>query len=371
MPVVINGDTGITQSGEFDSDSSFGYKNRLINGGMVFDQRNAGAAVTSANGFITDRWSLGKYDPTGGSYTGQQVSDAPAGFNYSLKVTVTSSVVQSADQFWQAFQTIEGYNVADFGFGTSSPKQVTLSFWVKSSVTGTYSVAFFNNGVGSTDRAYVTTYTVNSANTWEQKTITITGDGSSGSGYWGTTNNAGLGVYFDLGCGTNQEATANTWVTGNERRVAGTVRLMATNSATWQITGVQLEKGSTATSFDFRSYGTELQLAQRYFQKTYNIEVAIGTASGSGPAITRASASTQTFLVELQRFMQVSMRATPTVTAYSSNTGASGKVHVSGSDVTVTSINDAGTYSFGYPLITSTPSAGNDCRCHYVASAEL
>jgi hypothetical protein len=244
----------------------FGMRNRIVNGAMMIDQRNAGALVSSANGFITDRWSLAKYDPTGGAYSGQQVTDAPSGFTNSLKVTVTTSITQSADQYWQLFQKIEGFNTADLGFGTSSASQVTVSFWIKSSVTGTYSVSLFNEGVGSTNRAYVTTYTINAANTWEYKTVTITGDGASGAGYWGTTNGSGLGVYFDLGCGTNQQATANTWTTSNARRVSGTVRLMATGSATWQVTGIQLEKGSTATSFDYRPYGTELALCQRYGQ---------------------------------------------------------------------------------------------------------
>jgi hypothetical protein len=241
------------------------FKNRIINGDMTIDQRNAGALVSNANGFITDRWSLAKFDATGGAYSGQQITDAPTGFTNSLRVTVTTSVAQSADQYWQAFQKIEGFNTADLAFGTANAQTVTVSFWVKSSVTGTYSVSLFNDGFGSTNRAYVTTYTINAANTWEQKSVTITGDGTAGAGYWGTTNGAGIGVYFDLGCGTNQQATANTWTTSNARRVSGTVRLMATGSATWQVTGVQLEKGTVATSFDYLPYTTELQLCQRYY----------------------------------------------------------------------------------------------------------
>jgi hypothetical protein len=281
--------------------SPYGLKNRIINGDMVIDQRNAGASVSNANGFITDRWSLSKYDPTGGSYSGQQVSDAPTGFKNSLKVTVTSSITQSADQYWQAFQIIEGYNIADLGFGTSSPSQITVSFWVKSSVTGTYSIAFYNEGVGSVTRAYVTTYVINTANTWEQKSVTITGDGASGAGYWGSTNNAGLGLYFDLGCGTNQQATANTWASGNVRRVSGTIRLMNTSSATWQITGVQLERNTTATPFEWLPYGTELALCQRYFQVI---------VSGSG-YFSNASAQTSTNAFGMYT-LPVTMRTAPT-----------------------------------------------------------
>jgi hypothetical protein len=310
MTVSINGTSGLVfndASTQATAATGFGFKNRIINGAMMIDQRNAGTLVSSANGFITDRWSMAKYDPTGGAYSGQQVTDAPSGFTNSLKVTVTTSVTQSTDQYWQLFQKIEGFNTADLGFGTSSASQVTVSFWVKSSVTGTYSVSLFNEGVGSTNRAYVTTYTINAANTWEYKTVTITGDGASGAGYWGTTNGSGLGVYFDLGCGTNQQATANTWTTSNARRVSGTVRLMATGSATWQVTGVQLEKGSTATSFDYRPYGTELALCQRYF---YMVADGASKALGLGTMYTATS-------LQGAIFFPVTMRATPTLSATS------------------------------------------------------
>jgi hypothetical protein len=309
-------------------------RNRIINGDMRIDQRNAGALVSSANGFITDRWSMAKYDPTGGAYSGQQVTDAPSSFTNSLKVTVTTSVTQSTDQYWQLFQKIEGFNTADLGFGTSSASQVSVSFWVKSSVTGTYSVSLFNEGVGSTNRAYVTTYTINAANTWEYKTVTIAGDGASGAGYWGTTNGSGLGVYFDLGCGTNQQATANTWTTSNARRVSGTVRLMATGSATWQVTGVQLEKGTVATPFEYRSYGTELQLCQRYFQNSATrYEYSIGTTgSVCAPIVS----------------LPVTMRATPTVTVLT--TSASGNSQ----NGYATFTNSAGCYAFAQNFTAST-----------------
>jgi len=281
-------------------------RNRIINGAMTIDQRNAGALVSNANGYITDRWSLGKFDPTGGAYSGQQVTDAPSGFTNSLKVTVTTSITQSSDQFWQAFQTIEGYNVADLAWGTASAQPVTVSFWVKSSVTGTYSITLFNSGVGSVDRAYVTTYVINSANTWEYKTVTVAGDTSSAS-YWGTTNGAGIGVYFDLGCGTNQQATANTWTTANARRVSGTVRLMATGSATWQITGVQLEEGTAASPFENRLYGTELALCQRYCMKWLGNQTNEIISGGAFNAYSSTNAQGAVA-------PPVTMRSTPTIT---------------------------------------------------------
>jgi len=311
MPVSISGTNGVTfpdSSLQAAAASPYVLKNRIINGAMVVDQRNAGASVASANGFITDRWSLGKYDPTGGSYSGQQVSDAPTGFKNSLKVTVTANISQAADQYWQAFQIIEGYNIADLGFGTSSPSQITVSFWVKSSVTGTYSIAFFNEGVGGVPRAYVTTYVINTANTWEQKSVTITGDGVSGAGYWGSTNTAGLGLYFDLGCGTNQQATANTWTSGNVRRVSGTVRLMNTSSATWQITGVQLEQNTSATPFERRMYGQELANCQRYYYRS-------NSTSNYSPYGFGWNASSTTGQAVIQHPVQ--MRVNPTSIDYS------------------------------------------------------
>jgi hypothetical protein len=292
-----------------------GFRNRIINGNMVIDQRNAGALVSNANGFITDRWSLSKYGPAGGAYSGQQVSDAPTGFVNSLKVTVTTNEAsQSADAYWQLFQTIEGNNSADLGFGTATPNVFTVSFWVKSSVAGTYSFAIFNNAQGGTSRSYITTYTVNTASTWEYKTITITADGSAGSGFWSTTTGNGPALYFDLGCGTAQETTANTWASVNARRIAGTVRLMATSGATFQITGVQLEKGNIATSFDVRPYGTELALCQRYFQ-TYNGNTTFNLNDGSLVNLPNWSTTEA-----IGAFVFPTMRTSPTL-SYSSLSG--------------------------------------------------
>ena len=287
------------------SDGALSNRNKVINGAMVIDQRNGGSLVSNANGFITDRWSLGKYDPTGGAYSGQQVADGPSGFTHSLKVTVTTSVSQATSAYWQAFQRIEGYSVSDLGFGTASPKTITVSFWVKASVTGNYSFAVFNEGVGSTNRAYATTYTVSAANTWEYKTVTLTGDGTSGSGLWGTDNGKGMGIYFDLGCGVNEEVTANTWATGNYRRVAGTVRLMDTLNATWYITGVQLEVGDTATPFEHRSYGQELALCQRYYWQSND-------GAGGGFPLLQGVVSASSQYLSSPMVFPVELRATPT-----------------------------------------------------------
>lgn len=250
-----------TESGySLGAGNASSFKNRLINGAMTVDQRYAGTAYSPANGYSVDRWTSGYYAPAGGTYSAQQVVDAPAGFYNSLKMTVTATPSNNTDAFFQLYQPIEANNVADFGLGTANAKSFTFSFWVKSSLTGTFCVAFGNNT--SPAYYYVSTYTINTANTWELKTITVT---APTAGTWGTTSGQGLSVYFDLGSGTTQDApSANTWNSGNYRRVSSGVRLINTNGATLNVTGCQLEVGTVATSFDQRSISTELGLCYRY-----------------------------------------------------------------------------------------------------------
>jgi hypothetical protein len=240
-----------------------GFKNRLINGDMTIDQRNNGAAVTvtTASGFFAaDRFA--NWNQSDGGVTAQRISDAPSGFNNSLRITITSTDTSLAPtQYVETRQLIEGFNVADLGWGTANAQTVTLSFWVKSSLTGTFGGSFMNSDV---NRAYPYSYTISSANTWEYKTVTVPGDTT---GTWEKTNGNGMFVILNLGAGTDFQGTANAWVAARRHTVSGAVSLIGTNGATWQVTGVQLEKGSTATSFDYLPYGTEMQLCQRYFQQ--------------------------------------------------------------------------------------------------------
>ena len=236
------------------------FRNRIINGAMVIDQRNAGASVTlnGSESYITDRFSCG--DVTDGSFTAQQVSDAPAGFINSLKCTITSADTNlTTTQTAYCFQTVEGLNIADLAWGTANAATITISFWVKSSLTGTFGGALRNSAA---NRSYPFTYAISAANTWEQKTVTIAGDTS---GTWLTTNGVGINLQFSLGAGPDRLGTAGAWNANNNVGATGQVQVIGTNGATWQITGVQLEKGSTATSFDYRPYGTELALCQRYY----------------------------------------------------------------------------------------------------------
>jgi hypothetical protein len=230
---------------------------------MGIDQRNAGAAVTvntSADVFSADRWH-GTGVTSEGVFTLQQSTTSTSGFVNSLLATVTtvdSSI--GASQRYIIRHMIEGLNVGDLGWGTANAQTVTLSFWVRSSLTGTFSGSLMN---AAANRSYPFSFTISSANTFEYKTITIVGDTT---GTWLTTNGVGIQLSFDMGCGADLRTSANAWAAGNFRGVTGSVQLIANSGATFYITGVQLEKGSTATSFDYRPYGTELQLCQRYCQ---------------------------------------------------------------------------------------------------------
>lgn len=242
-----------------------GFKNRIINGAMMIDQRNAGASVTVNTGNQTwsvDRW-FAQGTASSGVFTVQQSSVAPAGFTRSLLATVTTvDSSLAATDLYLLSQSIEGFNIADFAWGTANAQSVTLSFWVRSSVTGTFGGAIVNSAV---NRSYPFSYTISSANTWEQKSITVAGDTS---GTWLTDNGIGFRVYLGLGLGSTYSGTAGTWSGSFFISATGATNLMTTNGATFYITGVQLEKGSTATSFDYRPYGTELALCQRYYQAT-------------------------------------------------------------------------------------------------------
>lgn len=270
MAVTINGTTGITypdSSVENTAATGFGFKNRIINGAMMIDQRNAGASVTPLLGisnYTLDRWNL--QNSQSSKLSVQQVVDSPAGFKYSLKVTVAAQYAPIATDYFGIAQPIEGLNVIDFAFGTSGAATITLSGQVKSSVTGTYSCRLTNN---ATNRSYIATYTISSANTWTPLVLTITGDIT---GTWATDNTIGVSLYFDLGSGANYNGTAGLWQAGNLTRTTGSISFVnQVAGSTWQIAAVQLEKGSTATAFDARPYGTELALCQRYYQRINSV----------------------------------------------------------------------------------------------------
>jgi hypothetical protein len=274
--------TDVTVNGGLASGFT-GFKNRIINGAMVIDQRNAGASVTPTDAQYTlDRWFASLSQAS--KFTVQQNAGSvtpPAGFNNYLGITVGASanVTVGAGDYFSIAQYIEGFNVADLGFGAAGASTVTLSFWVRSSLTGTFGGSLRNSAA---NRNYPFPYTISSANTWEQKSITIAGDTT---GTWLKTNGNGLALFLAIGVGSTYTDTAGAWTTkASVISATGATNLISTNGATFYITGVQLERGSNATSFEFRDYGRELALCQRYFETSYDAGIVPGTASilGSG-----------------------------------------------------------------------------------------
>jgi hypothetical protein len=261
---TINVDKVVDTSGGVLAPISSVFRNRIINGAMTIDQRNAGASVTPTdNSFTLDRWKFGVSQTS--KLTVQQNAGSvtpPTGFRNYLGVTSSSAYSVGSGDYFNTQQPIEGFNTADLGWGTASASTVTLSFWVRSSLTGTFGGALANNAA---DRSYPFTYTISAANTWEQKSITVAGDTS---GTWLSTNSIGIRVFLGLGVGSTYSGTAGAWAGAFYISATGATSVVGTNGATFYITGVQLEKGSTATSFDYRPYGTELALCQRYYQQT-------------------------------------------------------------------------------------------------------
>lgn len=363
MSMTLNGTSGLVfpdSSTQNTAATGFGFKNRIINGAMMIDQRNAGASVTAttANLYSVDRWKAGA--DVSSKYSIQQVSDAPTGFSYSAKVTSSSAYTVGSTETFGLLQWIEGYNIADLMFGSAGAQTITLSFWVKSSLTGTFGGSLQNSGYTS---GYPFSYTISSANTWEYKTVTITG---STSGTWNTTNGAGIGVYFSLGSGASRSNTAGAWTTTQYSfGVTGATSVVGTNGATFYITGVQLEKGSTATSFDYRPYGTELALCQRYFNMSYAQGTAPGSANSLGVTLISVGTAT-TATLECTSFLKAEMRTTPTITLYD-GAGASGKVYRGANGVTGTA-EFIGTTAFS--AYSSGTSSLNQYY-HWTASAEL
>jgi hypothetical protein len=282
--------------------NTFGFKNRIINGGMVIDQRNAGASVTASTTgsfvYTLDRWNY--YASQASKFTLQQLtSSPPTGFINYLAITSSSAYSVASGDLFMLTQSIEGLNVADLAWGTANAKTVTLSFWVKSSLNGTFGGSLLNNG---SSRSYPFTYSIPTANIWTQISVTITGDTS---GTWLTTNGIGIQVSFGIGMGSNFSGTAGSWSGNQYWSATGATSVVATSGATFYITGVQLEVGTQATSFDFRDYGSELMLCQRYFFKIQAFSGA-GGCQFTTMALYSATSSYGNF------YLPVPMRTYPT-----------------------------------------------------------
>ena len=294
--LTLDSSQNATFTGYISAPNTFGFKNRIINGDMRIDQRNSGNSVTPTidGSFTLDRWKLAIAQASKLSFQQNAASvTPPTGFVKYLGATSQSAYTVLTGDYFAVYQPIEGLNVCDLAWGTSSAATVTLSFWVRSSLTGTFSGSLYNSA-GST-QSYVFNYTINSANTWQQVILTITGPTS---GTWNTDNTQFVQVRFGLGTGTTYStSTTGSWVTGNYVQSSGSTSVVGTSGATFYITGVQFEKGSQATPFDFRSIGTELALCQRYFVLTQSIP---GGLNGSGATMITAQ-------------LPVTLRATPAV----------------------------------------------------------
>jgi len=257
---ISSGTVAEAYGGTGTSTGYYGFKNRIINGAMVIDQRNAGASVNTAGSFAVDRWFMQRGGAAVFSLGQSTTVPAGAGFYNSIVATVTTAAAIGSGDYYDIQQNIEGLNLLDLNWGTANAATVTLSFWVRSSVSGVYSFQFRNSAA---NRSIVFNYTIATANTWQQITQTIAGDTS---GTWLNTNGIGIGLVIPLGTGSSYTtATTGTWQAGNfNASTSALTTWQATLSNTFYITGVQLEKGSTATSFDYRPYGTEFMLCQRY-----------------------------------------------------------------------------------------------------------
>lgn len=327
MPVSISGTNGVTfpdSSLQAAAASPFGLKNRIINGDMVISQRNGTSSVTPTTGQYTlDRYAAILSQAS--KFTVQQNAGSvtpPADFTNYLGVTSTSAYSVGTNDFFQIVQAIEGFNIADLGWGTANARTVTLSFWVRSSLTGTFAGAF-NNAVNN--RSYVFNYTISSANTWEQKTITVAGDTT---GTWGANNGIGINVRFSLGGGSTYQTTAGSWTAGDYFTSSSATSVVATNGATFYITGVQLERNTTATPFEWLPYSTELALCQRYFQKITDWQIAGGFET--------------TTAIAMYGGLPVSMRTAPTVNRIATITAGT----------TVGTFSDNGSLAYGNSSVT-------------------
>jgi hypothetical protein len=348
MSMIIDGTNGCTfpDTTVQTTTGKTGFVNRIINGAMVIDQRNAGAAVTPVTATYTlDRWQA--YQSVASKFSVQQNAGAvtlPVGFNNYLGATSLSAYSVLAANFYLLRQNIEGFNFSDLAWGTANASTVTLSFRVYSSLTGTFGGSLQNS---AQDRSYPFTYSIPVANTWTTISVTIAGDTT---GTWvGATNGIGVCVTFGLGVGTAYSGTAGAWAGAPYFSATGATSVVGTNGATFYITGVQLEKGSTATSFDYRPYGTEFQLCQRYY--------VTGTAFGGQISVAGGAV-----------FSPINMRTGPSTTisttAFLENIG----------NITIAAVNTNQTTSSIFRQQYSNANAGSGTApvsATFTASAEL
>ena len=350
--------------------SPFGFKNRIINGNMAISQGAAAATITPAtSSAYATNYPVDRFEVIVGAaskLTTAQSTTAATGFNFSTLITSSSAYTVGAGEIFAIRHKIEGFNTSDLAFGTVNAQKITLSFWVRSSVTGTFGGSIQNSAA---NRSYPFTYTIDVIDTFEYKTITIPGDTS---GTWiGATNGIGLTINFGLGVGATYSGTANAWAGADYRSATSATSVVATNGATFYITGVQVEKGSTATSFDYRPFGTELQLCQKYFTKSQSWAAAVGAADGQNLL---AWYAVTTAVLAGWASHKVSMRTAPAITIYRQDgTINATNRFTDGAAVTgTTTCPEPGIEGFRYVSNASSGfTVGTYYQFYYIASAEL
>jgi len=341
-----------------------GFRNRIINGDMRIDQRNAGASVTDpTNSYTLDRFASSQSQAS--KYSVQQNAGAvtpPSGFTNYLGVTSLSAYTVGSSENFAIYQPIEGFNVSDLDWGKATAKTVTLSFWVRSSLTGTFGVSLMNS---AQNRSYPASYTINTAGAWEYKTISISGDTS---GTWLTTNGVGIYLFIGLGVGSAFSGASGSWAGTGYFGVTGATSVVGTNGATLYITGVQLEQGSTATEFERRPIGTELALCQRYFWKSFDQSVAPAQNVATGGNLQSFGPASNVSFTAFQQ-LPSTMRAIPSVTSYSPDNASSNWTDQGGARPTA-SVQNIGQNGFGVRA-TGSVLAGGSYAINLIASAEL
>ena len=365
--VSVDTVTTSTAGGILGAGDASSMKNRIINGAMVISQRN-GTSSGTASDYTVDRWnysasqaSKGTWQQNAGSVT------PPVGFTNYLGFTSSSAYSVGATDYFSWYQPIEGYNTSDLSWGTANGKTITISAWVYSSLTGTFGGAISNSAY---NYFYPFSYTISAANTWTQISVTIAAPPNGSA--WVTNNGIGIRVNFGLGVGSTYSNTAGTWTTSVSVSCTGATSVVGTNGATFYITGVQLEVGSSATGFEYRQYTTELQLCQRYYAKSYDIATTAGAVTNVGAYWSTGTVDSGGNGYITVRY-PVSMRTAPTVTTYTGATSGSWSYERSGASGTAsTSVDSNASGGSRFYLNTgATAYTGALIYGQWIASAEL
>jgi len=351
--------------GTINAPNDFGFKNKIINGAMVIDQRNAGASVTLATGtnYVVDRLNMYK-GTAGATVTGQQASASIAGFEKCAVLTTTVASAPAAGDINGIWQVIEGLNTLDLQWGTANAKACTVSFWFKAATSGTYALSILS---GTGDLSYVATFNATSTFTYFSFYIPAP---TTGKFYEDTL--AAMYVTIDTGSGTSYNtSTTGSWIAGNFKRTSACVNSTSSTN-TLSLTGFQFEVGSTATSFDYRPFGTELILCQRYFEKSYDTFSPVPTNTTLGNHVGTVDTQSLTAIAANIRF-RVEKRSNPTMNFYKYDTTAGVWARNSDNSNTGTITTPWGMGSTGVGRLDSSTSLTSGAMYHgqWSATAEL